>query len=74
MIGRLAYLLVLAGGLFGCGALTDRSYALDRGDANYDALKAASATCAARGGVIRLRKDYDGRDLSDYDCLIGKTR
>ena len=60
-------------GLLGCGGL-DSSYGFDRGIANYDALKTASATCEAKGGVIRVRKGYEGRDLSDYQCAVGKSR
>ncbi len=60
--------------LAGCGGLADRSYVLDQGDANYDALKAATAACEAKGGAIRPRKDYDQRDLSGYECAIGKAR
>jgi len=48
------------------------SYGLGEGDANYDAVKAASAACKARGGDIQLLKDRDGRELSDYQCKIGK--
>ena len=56
--------------LLGCSG----SYGLEAGDANYDAVKAASAQCKARGGEIRLTADRDGRDLSDYQCKIGKGR
>jgi hypothetical protein len=74
MIGRFGYLLVLAMSLFGCGDLKGASYGLDRGVASYDGLKAATATCEAKGGALRLRKGFEGRDLSDYDCAIGKAR
>ncbi len=50
------------------------SYGLDRGVASYDSLRTATATCAAKGGVIQTRKGYEGRDLSDYECVVGKTR
>ncbi len=50
------------------------SYDLDRGIANYDSLRTATATCTAKGGVIQARKGYEGRDLSDYECVVGKTR
>jgi hypothetical protein len=74
--GRLAVfgLPAAAMTLAGCGGIVDQSYTLDRGVANYDALKVATERCAAKGGVIRLRKDYDGQNLSDYDCVIGKAR
>ncbi len=74
MIGRLGYLVVLAMTLFGCGGMPGASYGLDRGVASYDSLRTATATCAAKGGVIQTRKGYEGRDLSDYECVVGKTR
>jgi len=73
MIGRMGSLIAMAMVLFGCGGL-DSSYGLDRGVASYDALKSATATCEAKGGALRLRKTYEGQDLSDYDCVIGKAR
>jgi hypothetical protein len=73
MIGRFGYLVVMAMTLFGCGGLNS-SYGLDRGVASYDSLKAATTTCAAKGGVVRVRTGYEGRDLSDYKCAIGKAR
>jgi hypothetical protein len=60
--------------LSGCGGLSARSYALDHGVATYDGLKAATEQCAGRSGVISVRENHDGRDLSDYDCVIGKAR
>jgi hypothetical protein len=73
VIGRLASLIAMTVALFGCGNL-DASYGLDRGVASYDALKSATSACEAKGGAIRLRKGYDGQDLSDYDCAVGKAR
>jgi hypothetical protein len=64
--------IVLA--LCGCAGLSDRSYGLGDGDANYDALKAATEKCAADGGVVRPRQGFDGRYLSNYECVIGKAR
>jgi hypothetical protein len=60
--------------LQGCAVVNDASYGLDIGDANYDALKAATEKCQAQGGVVRLRPGYDARVLSNYDCVIGKAR
>ncbi|HEY5107783.1 MAG TPA: hypothetical protein VII73_13605 [Caulobacteraceae bacterium] len=62
--------LIAAVWLCGCSG----SYGLGDGDANYDAVKAASAQCKAQGGEIRLSPERDGRDLSDYQCKIGKGR
>jgi hypothetical protein len=59
--------------LGGCAA-SQASYGLDYGDANYDALKAATDSCRAKGGVIRLKGGYDGRRLENYVCEIGQTR
>ena len=50
------------------------SYGLDYGDANYDALKAATDKCKAQGGVIQLKSGYDGRHLENYVCKIGQTQ
>ena len=74
LIWRMAVLGVPAAALSGCGGLTDASYVLDRGNANYDALKTATEACRAKGGEIRLRPNYAGQDLSDYECAIGKAR
>jgi len=72
-MARLAILGAMA--VSGCGGLADSSYGFEPGDANYDALKAATATCQAKGGVIRLRGGgVEGRSLSDYECVIGKAR
>ncbi|MDB5480334.1 MAG: hypothetical protein JWO83_1387 [Caulobacteraceae bacterium] len=70
-MARLAILGAVA--LAGCGGLSDASYGLESGDANYDTLRSATATCQAKGGAIRLRGG-EGRNLSDYECAIGKAR
>ncbi len=60
--------------LGGCAGVSDQSYGLEQGrDASYDALRAATETCEAKGGKIRLRSGYDGKLLSDYECAIGKA-
>jgi hypothetical protein len=71
-MARLAILGVMAVG--GCGGLSNASYGLEPGEATYDTLKAATATCQAKGGQIRLRGISEGRDLSNYECVIGKAR
>ena len=73
MIGRLGSLIAMGVALLGCGGLSS-SYGLDRGIASYDALKAATSACEAKGGALTLHKGYDGHDMSDYDCVIGKAR
>ncbi len=60
--------------LTGCGSLQNGSYELGQGVASYDALKAATDTCKAGGGALRPRATSDGRNLADYDCVIGKAR
>jgi hypothetical protein len=71
-MARLAILGVIS--LTGCGGLSDSSYGLDPGDATYDTLNAATASCQAKGGQIRLRGSSEGRNLSNYECVIGKAR
>ena len=70
-MARLAILGAIS--LTGCGGLSNSSYGLDPGDATYDTLRAATASCQAKGGEIRLRGG-EGRNLSDYECAIGKAR
>ncbi len=67
--------LALAMGLAlaGCGALMKGDYDLPTGDANYDALKAATEACEAKGGHVRLKSGYDSRELSNYQCKMGKA-
>jgi hypothetical protein len=62
--------------LSGCTGLGDASYGLDPGVASYDALNAATASCQAKGGQLRLRGGggVEGHNLSDYECVIGKAR
>jgi hypothetical protein len=65
----MAAMIVAALALSACA-----SYGLDPGDANYDALKAATEQCQAKGGHIQLRSGYDGRRLDSYECKIGGAR
>ena len=72
-MARLAILGAMA--VSGCSGLSDASYGLESGDATYDTLQAATATCQAKGGAVRLRSGpREGRVLSDYECVIGKAR
>jgi len=50
------------------------SYGLPDGDASYDAIKAATAECKAKGGVIEPKTEGDNRMLSNYRCKIGGTK
>ncbi|MGH6987680.1 MAG: hypothetical protein ACRED9_12700 [Caulobacteraceae bacterium] len=59
--------------LAACGSLRG-DYDLPVGDANYDALNAATAACEAKGGVVRLKSGYDSRELSNYRCHIEEMR
>ncbi len=68
-----AAVLALALGLAACGALKG-NYDLPPGDANYDALKAATEECKAKGGEVSLKSGYDERELSNYQCKIGGAR
>ena len=75
MRARLAIVgAALGAALAGCGSLSQAPYDLGSGDANYDALKAATQSCQAQGGEVRLRSGYDGRQMSSYQCVIGKPR
>ena len=73
MIGRVHLLGALLA-TSACASLNNPSYVLGPGDANYDALKAATDLCTAKGGVVRPRPNYDSRLLSGYVCAIGKAR
>ena len=52
----------------------NRSYQLDPGPADYDALQRASALCKTRGGSLVPRKDANLEQLSDYSCIIAKGK
>jgi hypothetical protein len=71
-MARLAILSAMA--LNSCSGVSDRSYGLESGDVTYDTLTAATAACQAKGGELRLRGASEGRDLSNYECVIGKAR
>ena len=76
-MARLAILsapIALMGALNGCGGLSGKSYGLEPGDVTYDTLRAATAACQTKGGDLRLRGASEGRDLSNYQCVIGKAR
>ncbi len=60
--------------LCACASTAPDSYGLGPGDANYDAIKAATQACQAQGGQIHLKNGYDGRELASYQCKIGKAR
>ena len=60
--------------LTGCANIAAPSYELGAGDANYDALNAATKTCEAEGGAVKLKSGgYDSRQLSSYLCVGGKA-
>ena len=48
------------------------SEGVGQGDANYDALQAATTACKAQNGELVLKSGYDGRELSSYVCKFGK--
>lgn len=75
MRARLAIVgAVVGAALAGCGSLAQAPFDLGSGDANYDALKAATQTCQAQGGQVRLKDGFDGRQMSSYQCVVGKPR
>ena len=67
-------MIAASGLLAACAAATagEASYSLDYGVASYDALKAATDKCRSEGGEIVLKGGYDGRQLANYQCKIGK--
>jgi hypothetical protein len=69
-------ILAFAALVAGCasGSATGGSYGLAPGDANYDALKAATDKCHADGGELKLKESYDQHDLSSYECKIGGAK
>ena len=58
--------------LAGCADLTNTSYELGSGDANYDALTRATKACEADGGRVTLKGGYDTRQLDNYLCVGAK--
>ena len=61
--------------LVGCADAAQPSYELGSGDANYDALNAATRMCEAEGGRVKLKSDgYDNRRLSSFVCVGGKAK
>ena len=68
-----AVCLLAAALLAACASAPVGADPLPHGDANYDALKAATQTCEAQGGKLSLRNGYDGRDLANYDCKSVKA-
>jgi hypothetical protein len=61
-----------AGALSLSACASNANYGLQDGDANYDALKKATEDCKARGGHIELKSGGDTKELSDYECKMGK--
>ncbi len=55
--------LIAALGLSACADM-----APDGGVANYDTLKAAQQTCAARGGQLVLKDQGNAREIDAYTC------
>jgi hypothetical protein len=50
----------------------DACTGVGEGTADYDAIAAATRDCRAHGGELKLRPNYDGRELSSYDCVGGR--
>ena len=62
---KIALVLVAAMALSGCmSGFTQR----DGGVATYDAIKAASKDCEAKGKVFRLKRNGNAQYLEDYAC------
>ncbi len=72
---RVAVILLVVGGLAACASVGGASsYELGSGDANYDAINAATRTCEAEGGHVTLKGGYDNRKLSSFLCVGGKAK
>ena len=69
-----AFLAFMAIAAAGCADIGGPSYELGSGDANYDALNAATRTCEAEGGRVKLQGGFDSRQLSSYLCVGGKAK
>jgi len=61
---RAAMAITLMLGLSACGGVAMR----DGGVATYDALRAAQAQCAAKGGTLKVKRNGDPKYLDDYAC------
>ena len=67
--------LVIVGmlvGLAACASSPEGNTYYQQGDANYDALKAASDACTAKGGKFQLKQGGDPTHLGDYSCEPAK--
>ena len=60
---KTALALILALGLAACAGAGP-----DGGVANYDALRAASQACAAKGGKLVLKDQGNARDIDAFVC------
>jgi len=58
--------------LAACASSPEGNTYYQQGDANYDALKAASDACTAKGGKFQLKTGGDATHLGDYECLPPK--
>ena len=61
--------------LCACASTVNGSgYDLAPGVATFEALNAASEKCHADGGEVVLKDSYDKRELSNYQCRIGRAK
>jgi putative hemolysin len=82
MMIRIAVIAALSLGAAACSTVSQnatqgaqgRSYQLDPGTADYDSLQRATALCKSRGGTLVPRKDANLEELSDYSCVIPKSK
>ena len=63
-------ILTLAAAVSGC--MGGVGAGASGGIATYDDLKAAQQTCAAKGGVMKLKKNGNAQYLDDYACEKAK--
>jgi hypothetical protein len=64
-------LLITLAALSLCGCISAATQR-DGGVATYDAIQAASKSCAAKGGEFKLKRNGDAQYLEDYGCVKKK--
>ena len=71
---RLALIAAILAGLSACSTGPEGNAWYQMGDANYDALHAASDACKAKGGTFQLKSGGEPTHMGDYECVMPKGR
>jgi uncharacterized lipoprotein YmbA len=69
---RTLVIVAVLAALAGCASGPEGNTYYQQGDANYDALKAASDACTDKGGKFQLKQGGEPTHLGDYACLPAK--